>query len=134
MIEWNERYNTGVPRIDAQHQIFLTAIQDFQSARQDGASAEKLTAILKEITLYARYHFFSEENVMKECGYPELSEHTKMHYQLLDVMNGRMLGLNAGLSTPRQVEEFLIQWFVEHTSTEDRKIGQFILDSGQQLP
>ncbi len=129
MLLWDHNYDVGIERIDAQHHIFLNVIGEFQNVRQQGATLEKLESILHEIALYARYHFFSEENVMRECRFPYITEHKNMHYQLLDEMNGRMLGMREGLSTPKDVEEFLVRWFVHHTAEEDRKIGEFVLAS-----
>ena len=126
MLLWKTQYDVGITRIDAQHHIFLNVIGEFQEACRQGASLDKLESILHEIALYARYHFYSEENIMRECGFPEINEHKNMHYQLLDDMNGRMLGMREGLSSAREVEEFLVQWFVRHTTHEDIKIGLYI--------
>ena len=126
MLLWKSKYEVGIERIDAQHHIFLNVIGEFQEACRQGASVDKLESILHEIALYARYHFYSEENIMRECGFPEINEHKNMHYQLLDDMNGRMLGMREGLSTSREVEEFLVQWFVRHTTQEDIKIGHHV--------
>ena len=127
MLLWDHNYDVGIERIDAQHHIFLNVIAEFQDIRQQGATLEKLEGILHEVALYARYHFCSEENVMRECRFPCITEHKNMHYQLLDEMNSRMLGMREGLCTPKDVEDFLVHWFVHHTAEEDRKIGEFIL-------
>lgn len=74
MFLWKTQYDVGITRIDAQHHIFLNVIGEFQEACRQGASLDKLESILHEIALYARYHFYSEENIMRECGFPEINE------------------------------------------------------------
>ena len=126
MLPWDHKYDVGIERIDAQHHIFLSLVGEFQSARVAGANVEKLDNILNEIVLYAKYHFFSESNVMKEHHYPELEEHQILHFSLINELSNKMTGLHLGLNEAHDVEEFLIEWFAGHTTNEDAKFGRFL--------
>jgi len=126
MLPWDHKYDVGIERIDAQHHIFLSLVGEFQTARLAGASAEKLDGILNEIVLYAKYHFYSESNVMKEHHYPELEQHLVLHFNLINDLSNKMTGMHLGLSQAHDVENFLIEWFSGHTINEDAKFGRFL--------
>ena len=128
MPPWDHKYDVGIERIDAQHHIFLNLVDEFQIARLADASPEKLDSILNEIVLYAKYHFYSEVNVMKEHHYPELEAHQILHFSLINDLSNKMTGLHLGLSQARDVEEFLIEWFTGHTTNEDAKFGRFLTE------
>ena len=127
MLSWDHKFDVGIERIDAQHHIFFNLVGEFQEARLAGASTEKLENILSEIVLYAKYHFFSELNVMKEHHYPGLVEHQVLHYKLINDLSNKMTGLHLKLQQPYDVENFLVEWFSGHTVNEDAKFGRFVL-------
>ena len=126
MLEWDHKFEVGIERIDAQHHIFFSLVGEFQNARLAGASMEKLDSILNEIALYAKYHFYSEVNVMKTYHYPEMKAHQKLHFNLLNDLSNKMTGLHLGLNQASDIETFLIQWFVGHTTNEDARFGRFV--------
>lgn len=126
MLAWDHKYDVGIERIDAQHHIFLNLVGEFQTARLAGASVEKLDNILNEIVLYAKYHFYSEVNVMKEHHYPELKGHQVLHSTLINDLNNKMTGMHLGLNQAFDIEVFLIEWFSGHTTNEDAKFGRFL--------
>jgi hemerythrin len=126
MLNWSHDYETGNSRIDLQHETFLGLVNEFQQIRLAGHDKDKLCRTLREICYYATFHFHSEENVMTDSGYPDLEAHRLHHYALLEILNNKVLGLQMGLYDAESIEEFLIQWFVQHVKQEDMKIGQFL--------
>jgi len=126
MLSWDHKFDVGIERIDAQHHIFFSLVGEFQTARLAGASSEKLDSILNEIVLYAKYHFYSEVNVMKEHHYPALNDHQILHSTLVNDLNNKMTSIHLGLSQAGDMERFLIEWFTGHTANEDAKFGKFL--------
>jgi len=126
MLSWDHKFDVGIERIDAQHHIFFSLVGEFQTARLAGASSEKLDSILNEIVLYAKYHFFSEVNVMKEHHYPAVNDHQILHSTLVNDLNNKMTSIHLGLSQAGDMERFLIEWFTGHTANEDAKFGKFL--------
>jgi hemerythrin len=127
MLSWDHKYDVGIERIDAQHHIFFNLVGEFQESRLAGASIEKLDSILNEIVLYAKYHFYSELNVMKEHHYPGIDEHQSLHFKLISDLSNEITGLHLKLNQARDVENFLVEWFSGHTTNEDSKFAKFIL-------
>jgi hemerythrin len=126
MIDWDDHYLIGVKRIDFEHHIFLDLINNFNDARLKDENIETLSNILDEIVLYAKFHFKSEENMMRRFNYPELAEHKNLHYQLIDELGMKVFGIQTKLYSPKEVEEFLVTWFINHVTHEDAKIGTYI--------
>ena len=134
MITWSQEFAIGHVRIDHEHQTFLCLVNDFHLARRSGASPVKLNRILNELSLYARFHFYSEENVMADSGYPDLEAHRLLHYTLIEMLNNKILGLQICAIDAGQVESFLIDWFVQHVTQEDTKIGRHLGQSPTAIP
>jgi hemerythrin len=83
---------------------------------------------LKEISKYAEFHFLSEENLMIDCNYPEVGNHSQLHQHLVATLENQLHGLISESITPSQVFEFLFQWFALHTSSEDKKLVSYIAE------
>jgi hemerythrin len=126
MLAWSNEYLIGVDRIDLEHEAFFSLVCDFQLARLNHASKRELENLLEEIGLYARFHFRSEENVMESIGYPGLDEHRQKHWDLIESLSNIIVAYTIDSATPERIEAFLVSWFLEHTSKEDRKIAQFV--------
>jgi hemerythrin len=63
---------------------------------------------------------------MEDIGYPDLEAHRLQHYNLVEVLSNKMLGLDMGQYEPEEIERFLVSWFVNHVTHEDSQIGVFI--------
>lgn len=63
---------------------------------------------------------------MDAIGYPDLQSHRLQHYNLIEVLSNKMLGLDMDQYEPEEIERFLIGWFVNHVTHEDSQIGDFI--------
>lgn len=126
MIAWDDHYLIGVERIDFEHRIFLDLINNFNESRLNNESLETLSSILQEIALYAKFHFKSEENLMQRIHYPGLADHQSHHRQLIDQLSTKMVGIQTQMFSPKEVEDFLVNWFVNHVTHEDTRISTFI--------
>jgi hemerythrin len=134
MIKWLDQYNVGNERIDFQHHIFLGLISEFQEMRKSNFNDKMLREIVEEICMYARYHFLSEENIMRNHGYPDYLIHKKHHLTLIDELNNQSMGMQIGAVSAKQIEEFLVDWFVAHTSNEDKLLANYIRKTTELEP
>lgn len=122
MLKWDQKYELGHERIDAEHRIFLGLVIDFHDAIEQKKSKEKLIRILREIGKYAEFHFVSEENIMADYGYPEQTEHAQLHDILLSDVRDKYSRFMLDEISADAVFDFLFSWFAIHTSTEDKKL------------
>jgi hemerythrin-like metal-binding protein len=64
---------------------------------------------------------------MARAGYPDLEAHRKHHLDLISQLNSReaLLQLEQSEQSAEQVIDFLVSWFVNHTTGEDRLFADF---------
>lgn len=123
---WSDVYKTGVEQIDLQHQYFVSLMKQVQKYYEQGSSNLKPREILQEVILYAQYHFYSEENLMKEYGYPDIEKQKAEHRKLIDtiLLEAEKIGDSAEDLIP--LHTFLLDWFFSHTTKADRQMGKYI--------
>ncbi len=127
-IEWKPEYALGIEDIDNQHKFFINLINRLSGELRDVNCKDHASAIIKELNAYAHFHFISEENLMRNAGYPMLKEHKVLHLKLLDKLSTEELVLDFEFTKQRAEEiiEFLSHWFLYHTVNEDRVYADYI--------
>ncbi|WP_430817351.1 bacteriohemerythrin [Carboxylicivirga sp. RSCT41] len=123
-LSWKAKYQIDVARIDLEHKLFLRLINSFKMAINKGRSDETLRRIIDEIEKYASFHFASEENLMVAINYPEYEEHSWRHKDLLETLKQKKQSISGFDS----FHQFLVEWFIEHTTVEDIRIKHFVDD------
>ena len=129
-LHWQAAYDTGVEEIDLQHRYFMTLINRLTVELAASDDPKYRQSLLNELAKYAAFHFASEENLMVKFGYPDLKRHRMLHIDLIDKLSSRMNAI-----TYEPLFEFLIGWFIQHTTTEDHRIGEHVrIVHGQESP
>ncbi len=130
-VQWDEKFEIGHSRIDFEHRIFLGLIKDLDQAVNEKRSRDKIRRILEELRLYAQFHFVSEENIMIDCGFPELERHREEHKTLLALLGDRAKAFLLDESdTGAKIVDFSFSWFALHTTQEDKKIADYVRRHG----
>lgn len=124
-LHWQATYDTGVEEIDLQHRYFLALINRLTVELAASDDPRYRQSLLNELAKYAAFHFASEENLMVKFGYPDRERHRMLHIELIDRLSSRMNAM-----TYEPLLDFLVGWFVQHTTSEDRRIGEFLRSSG----
>ena len=133
-LAWDNKFEIGHERIDAEHRIFLSLIRDLSIEAETGASKDRIERTLQEIYKYADFHFTSEENIMADVAYPRLAEHKHTHARLLAQCKNKVHEFCADAQKPAGIVTFLFQWFALHTTQEDKRIAEFLRSSAQTDP
>ena len=126
-LNWKEEYATGVEEIDLQHRYFMGLINRLSTELDHCDDESYRKRLLNELVKYASFHFVSEENLMFKFGYPDLDRHRKLHLDLIDKLSWKI--------QPQSYEslfEFLVDWFIRHTTEEDKHIGEYAHDKGYE--
>lgn len=124
-IEWSDAFELGVSEIDLQHHYFADLINRLVSELAS-ADTRYQQRLVRELDAYARFHFTSEENLMFRAGFPDLAEHSRHHFALIDELNVRETRFAHGQIPASDVTAFLIEWFIGHTAHEDRRFADFL--------
>ena len=128
LLTWSDDYELGMEEIDLQHRYFLSLINRLHHELQSSDNHEYQVALFRELNAYAKFHFISEENIMRHSDYGHLSEHQRHHYELIDQLNAKESGLTLRYNPDeaREVVEFLVHWFKAHTMAEDRQFVEYL--------
>ena len=127
-IKWNKRYEVGNLEIDSEHKVFVKLIQKIICAVNKRKKRSYIERLINEIYKYADFHFYSEETVMTEISYPDMTVHRKEHQELLLELR-HMISVIGDNKYPRPMNEFikfLIDWFFNHTVNVDKKLSDYL--------
>lgn len=125
-LEWDKKFEIGHARIDFEHRIFLDLIRSLSAAIEKGLEKEYVHRLMTEISLYAEFHFYSEETIMLTVAYPELDRHRQEHRQLLSEYRDHLYKYHQGATPGKDVVEFIFTWFALHTTQVDKRIAAYI--------
>lgn len=128
---WNENFNTGLPKIDEQHQKLVQLLNLLASHMAFQSDIPALNVIFHELADYAVYHFQTEEAIwhehLKES--PLEAKHKEEHNNFISTV----LSLKAGENTNQvdsMVEEvlsFLVRWLASHILENDKYMALVVL-------
>ena len=82
----NRASSVGVRAMDDQHGILIDTVNDLRLALVRGAGREQLGEVLDRLIEFTRMHFWSEEQLMEQSGFPGLDEHRAVHHKMLAQM------------------------------------------------
>jgi hemerythrin len=117
-----ENLKTGNPLVDEQHRQLISIVNDLLCAcRQQ--RAEQFESGLAFLRYYTAKHFFDEEVLQIQYGYPGYAVHRACHDEFKITIQNFALELkeNGGNSKDR-VASYIGEWFVNHILTEDMEL------------
>jgi hemerythrin len=122
MIEWNEKYCLGIPKIDEDHKNLIGIINKAVLSKEHNDNPEELKEVLNEMIKYAQTHFATEELYMAKFNYPEYQYHKKEHLDFTTKINAYENGLiNADYHIADEILDYLKKWLVNHILETDKK-------------
>ena len=126
--EWQDRYLIGWEDIDLQHHYFFNLVVKISEAGGETVDPEYMKDLFSELYAYVRFHFRSEENIMKHAGFPGLEAHHRHHEELVQELHEkeRQLWLDYSDEKLEETVAYLMNWFIQHTTGEDRRIAEFL--------
>lgn len=131
-VQWqDEIHSLGIPEIDAQHQqLFYITNKLFEEGEKDPVE-RRLTPLFKQLYAYSRFHFSSEEGMMKKAGFPNYSEHKEIHgkfiFKIKEYLENYRRFPKQNIAEPT---EFLVNWIITHTAGDDKLYQQYFKEKG----
>ena len=130
-IIWNESFSVGIPLLDSQHMELIRIINKMIDAKDVKVGSETISEILLSMTNYAMFHFKTEEDFLREHGYPEFESHKKEHTgfrkQTLSFCMDTMDNKN---TIPDEILAFLKDWLLHHILVSDMQYKEFFKSKG----
>ena len=130
-IHWSEKYNTGLPLVDAEHHILVMLFKKLDVAIKTKQSDRTITRIVAEVRRFVDFHFYSEESIMLETAYPHFEQHQKIHTELLIELNAKISKVVSHREYPDDLLDFLSRWLFEHIGKHDQGIAEHIKKTGK---
>ncbi len=128
-IEWNSDLEIGVSEIDRQHHELIDRINILLLACGEGKGRNEVGHLIAFLEEYVMAHFAREEELMKQCNFPDYPSHKAEH----DHFAGRFAELKQTFRTEGGGTHVIlsaisttVSWFSHHIRRTDKSIGQFL--------
>jgi len=127
---WTSELETGIRRIDLQHEELIEIINEFETAHEAGEDARALEELLPRLAAYIAFHFATEESLFREMAGG--ADHKALHAAQHKVFSERFLTLKAMSAGEQRHEttamlEYLKQWLLGHIMQTDVQLARLIL-------
>jgi hemerythrin len=120
---WSEAYELGIPLIDGQHKKLIEQLGSLLKALKTRRKERSVRESLEFLDTYTNDHFYTEERLLREQGYPDLEAHLEAHKYFRDtvVKAKNFIRVNPDSEKSVQlVQSLLINWFVKHIKGTDQ--------------
>lgn len=125
-IEWNAKYEIGIPAIDEQHKKLVELEASFYTKLLTPTTNKdiwktELTKALKDCCAYVQTHFRAEEELLKAAGYTQFSAHKAQHDEFTTkVLETARSFDSSNTLTAVKFARFLYDWILSHIQYTDR--------------
>ena len=125
---WDDSLSLGIPEIDADHQRFISLIDDLNHAILSRQEKPVIERALQLVVADAKNHFEHEERLLCRYGYPDVRHHAELHAELTLQLLGVMDAFNSNERSYEWIENALRlkKLVVDHLLDEDMKYRDFI--------
>jgi hemerythrin len=132
-IKWDDSLSVSVNLIDEQHKMLIKRIKELFDAVNSSRGAIEIGKTLGFMIDYTEFHFSTEEKHMAELGYPGFDVHRKQHDDFKSTLNEMVMEFEEDGATAQLgewVNQYLINWLVDHIKSIDTKLADFLHDKG----
>jgi hemerythrin-like metal-binding protein len=131
LLTWNHACTVGVRAMDDQHGILMDTMNDLRQALVRGSGREQLSELLDRLIDFTRMHFWSEEHLMEQSGFPGLEEHRAEHHSILEQMIESAHRVQYGEEVQmRPLLCSLREGLLDHIELMDRQYGPWLNEHG----
>jgi hemerythrin len=128
-IEWDQRYSTGIPKIDDQHKELVRLTNELYASclSSDEEMRAKFKSTLSSLVCYVSEHFGAEERLLQRVNYPRYIDHKKEHEAFVKKILEEVKLFNSGKSfVPNNFVRFLRDWTLSHIAVSDKAYADYI--------
>ena len=127
-LRWSEKYSVGNEIIDIQHKMLFTIVNQLSEHITQGDGLSKIEETLEKMSVYARMHFRTEEDLLFKANYDALVKHKVSHdkFKKEIIHAAQDILMNKKMDTVITVHKFLHNWLTSHILDEDVKYSKFL--------
>jgi hemerythrin len=131
---WRDSYSVGDDSLDAQHIQIIEAIDGLIAAKTEGDDPAVIKTLLDRLSYGMFSHVRHEEELMRNCKYPDFGQHKVLHDQFWQSV--RDLPESVYLPIGHSLLCAFKDWWLAHIREHDKKyapyLGEFV-SSGKEL-
>lgn len=130
-VEWSNKYATGIPVIDEQHQRIFQYLDEIDQAialKSKNAVQDVVIGLLE----YSVTHNAFEEELMQASGYPQLHDHQGVHDAFRRRAEDYVRRISSGdnpVHLARQIRNDINLWISGHILHEDMRYVPYMKES-----
>ena len=127
---WQPGYSVGNRTLDQQHQRLLALCQRAAICMTEDSQpgVEQFHAILNDLADYAKYHFRTEEALLRRCGYPRLEAHLQEHAAYEQSLTDFLVSAAVGKVAKDALSDYLMSWWINHILDADLQYRGYLDD------
>lgn len=125
-ILWSSSLETGIRKVDLQHQELIELINDLETAHKSGRDAMALAEVLPRLTAYVLFHFNEEETItsLVANGTAHCEQHLAEHRQFKDLITKLKFDEPDNMSLAvAELITYLQTWLIEHIMVTDKQLA-----------
>jgi len=131
LLTWNSSCSVGVRAMDDQHGILMDTMNELRLAAVRGSGREQVSEVLDRLIEFTRMHFWGEEQLMEQYGFPGLAEHRLEHQRILaQILQSAHRVQHGERMQMRPLLGFLRESYAEHIEGMDREYGPWLNERG----
>ena len=124
---WKESFSVHFEPMDLQHRKIFDYMSAIHEAIESRLSEDELDEMLDRFDIYCKMHFFEEERLMEEVGFPDITDHRRQHdLFVLHLERFRMERDKNHTEESSAAFTAIIEWFVRHILSLDKLYGAYI--------
>jgi hemerythrin-like metal-binding protein len=117
--------------MDDQHGILMDTMNELRLAAVRGSGREQVSEVLDRLIEFTRMHFWGEEQLLQQYGFPGLAEHRQEHQRILaQILQSSHRVQHGERMQMRPLLGFLRESYAEHIEGMDREYGPWLNERG----
>ncbi|MCX7759183.1 MAG: bacteriohemerythrin [bacterium] len=126
-IEWNDSYKTGIDTIDNQHKGLFDLINQLSKELDENLEKKLLEKTIEKLFDYTKYHFSTEEYLMRKVNYERYEEHKEAHERFASKVKEFIVNfIDDKENLTEDIIVFLIDWISNHIAKVDKEYIPYI--------
>jgi len=135
IVDWSEKYATGVEAIDRQHKELFGLVNELYAACLHGGDVvgAAFEEAMHRMVDYVRMHFAAEIEFLERIGYPDSAGHRKQHEKLAqNVIEASRSYRDGGAFVPNKFVRTLRDWVLGHIAVSDKAYADYVAAQRKQ--
>jgi len=129
IIKWEDKFVTGIGKIDHEHKGLVTAINKLWHAFIKRKEYTILLTLLSQFENLMKSHFATEEGYMTEHNYPYYENHKEQHAQILKtftILKKSFVKNDITEKYMETVKHLAVEWYNIHVVQVDMELGKYL--------